>query len=610
VTTARCLLLVFRDDADRDQEVANIAARSGLREQSSIGWITALGSDPCGLHSVPAGVLVGTVFPRHGPPRAVGSDDERLSADVLRDGEAALLAGYWGSYILALQGPEHVYVQPDPTGTMPCYVIDAGRYVVFSTDTALLQDAGLLDVVVEFEALAKYLYFADLPIQQTALLGVSRILGGSAAIVGPDSIQIEQRWTPWDFVDPGIPREPETYAERLRRTVSTCVSALGAQYNTPLLAVSGGLDSSIIAAALDRGNRMGCVTVATEDLTGDERIYARALCEWLETELHEEFYSIDDIDLSRSCVSHKPYPCGRTQSLAYNAAIRRSVRALGSDVVLTGNGGDNVFFHSQSARPITDRLRAEGFGFGVLRTLRDVCALTGCSAVAALKQAIAVGLSRTAAYQWRFDPRFLMDGVVAELSKEAPFHPWLDAPSGALRGKAAHVAMILRSQNHLEMLDRSEGLAVLNPLLSQPIVELCLEIPIWFSCAGGRDRSIARSAFADRLPSTIVNRRTKGGPDGFASRILRQYRSEIRERLMDGNLATSNIIDRSKIELATRPDIGDHGESYVPLLHLVDTEAWIDHWRNRRPLSHADQGTITQKLSGQSSPRSSSLPTA
>lgn len=610
MTAARNLLLVFRDSADREQEVANIAARSGLREQRSIGWITALGRDPCELRNVPTGVLIGTVFPRHGPPRAVGSDDEPLTADIRRDGEAALLAGYWGSYILALQGAQHVYVQPDPTGTMPCYLVDAGPFVAFSTDAALLQDAGLIDVTVEWEAIAKYLFFADLPIQQTALLGVSRILGGSAAIVGPDGIQIEQRWSPWDFVGAGVPRESQAYTDRLRRTVSTCVSALGSPHNMPLLAVSGGLDSSIIAASLDRGSRMACVTVATEDPTGDERVYARALCERLETELREEFYLIDDIDLSRSCVSHKPYPCGRTQSLAYNAAIRRSVLALGSDVVLTGNGGDNVFFHSQSARPIIDRIQTEGVGLGALETLRDVCTLTGCSAVAALKQAFAVRLSRTAAYQWRFDPRFLLDGVVADLSNKVPAHPWLEAPSGALRGKAAHVAMILRSQNHLEMLDQSEGVAVLNPLMSQPIVELCLEIPTWFSCAGGRDRSIARSAFADRLPGAIINRRTKGGPDGFASHILKQYRAEIRERLMDGNMATMRIIDRTKIEAATRPDIGDQGESYVPLLHLVDTEAWIDHWRSRRPSFGPGGGDITRPVIGRASRGTSALPTA
>jgi asparagine synthase (glutamine-hydrolysing) len=583
MTDLQCLLVVFRHEADRDRQIAGIAGRCGFGTMRSVGLITVFVNDPRRLLALPKGIVAGTIFPRHGPGRAIDRNDGHLMSDVLRDGETALLENYWGSYIFAIQGPEHVYVQPDPTGTMPCYFVDRGSFVAFTTDSALLQDAGLLDVSIDRNSIQKYLYFADLPIEQTALEGVSRILGGSAGIVNSNGFHVEQRWSPWHFIGQGAPSRPEQYAERLGRTVSTCVAALSSDYNSLLVAVSGGLDSSIIATSLSSRTDKTCLTVATDDAMGDERHYARALCEWLKTELREDFYAIDDIDLSRSCVAHKPYPCGRTQSLAYNAAVKRAARATRAEVLLTGNGGDNVFFHSQSARAVADRFQAEGFGFGLLGTIRDICALTGCSALAASRQALAIRRLPTPSYQWRFDPRFLADCVVAELSREPPTHPWLQAPAGAPRGKSAHIAMILRSQNHLEMLDRSEGLPVLNPLISQPIVELCLAIPTWLSCAGGRDRSVARSAFSERLPDLIINRRTKGGPDGFASRILKQYRSEIRERLMDGFLANWKIIDRSKIEAATRPDIGDHGESYVPLLYLVDTEAWIDHWRARRP---------------------------
>ncbi|XHS01246.1 hypothetical protein ACFB49_28480 [Sphingomonas sp. DBB INV C78] len=588
MTNVRYLLLIFRDETSRHDKIADILNRTGLAASHSAGPITAVVSDPRWLLALPLGMAIGTLFPRRGPGRAIDHGDAHLLADVQRDGESALLDHYWGNYVVALQTSGRVYIQPDPTGMMPSYFVDFGSFVAFSSDPALLQDAGLLDVAIDWEGLSKYLYFADLPIRQTALDGLSRVLAGSAVIVTPNGLRIEDCWSPWEFVDRAPSDRPEQYAERLERTVSTCVTALSSPYSSLLLAVSGGLDSSIIAASLSARSDKACITVATDDPSGDERYYARALCEWLETKLLEDFYSIDDIDLRRSCVAHKPYPCGRSQSLAYNAAVRRAATATGSKAVLTGNGGDNVFFHSQSARPIIDRFQAEGLSVGMLRTLSDICSLTGCSAFAALKQAVAISRQPTRSYRWRFDPRFLSGNLVTQLSKDSPTHPWLRAPADAFRGKAAHIAMILRSQNHLEMMDRSEEICVINPLISQPIVELCLAIPTWLSCTGGRDRSIARSAFSKRLPDLITTRRTKGGPDGFAARILKQYCADIRERLMDGHLASNNIVDRQEIETATRPDIGDQGESYVPLLFLADTEAWIDHWRTRQPSTAQD----------------------
>jgi len=50
--------------------------------------------------------------------------------------------------------------------------------------------------------------------------------------------------------------------------------------------------------------------------------------------------------------------------------------------------------------------------------------------------------------------------------------------------------------------------------------------------AGGRDRAVARAAFAADLPPAIIGRRSKGGPDGFSAIVLREHRTAIRERLL------------------------------------------------------------------------------
>ena len=78
---------------------------------------------------------------------------------------------------------------------------------------------------------------------------------------------------------------------------------------------------------------------------------------------------------------------------------------------------------------------------------------------------------------------------------------------------------------------------MLNPLVSQPVMEACLAIPSWQWREGGFDRAVAREAFRKDLPDLIAWRRGKGGPDGFTAPDRRSFPPAIRERLLDGLLA-------------------------------------------------------------------------
>ncbi|MCP2835015.1 asparagine synthase-related protein, partial [Salmonella enterica] len=67
-----------------------------------------------------------------------------------------------------------------------------------------------------------------------------------------------------------------------------CVSAQLADAQHPLLQLSGGLDSSILAAVLhEMGTPFRAVTLATRDAEGDERRFARAVAGHLGIPLEE-----------------------------------------------------------------------------------------------------------------------------------------------------------------------------------------------------------------------------------------------------------------------------------------------------------------------------------
>jgi asparagine synthase (glutamine-hydrolysing) len=317
----------------------------------------------------------------------------------------------------------------------------------------------------------------------------------------------------------------------------------------------------------------------TDDPGGDERPFAGALCDHLGLPLIERPYRLEDIDITEPLAANLPRPRDRTQANAYERVHNAVASEVGAGAFMTGNGGDHVFGYSQSAAPIADRYLSDGLGHGTFTALLDVCRQTGCSIADALRQAWRLAHG-SASYKVRPNPLLLEPDFVATLGAADVHHPWLDAPPDALPGKAAHIATILRVQPNLEP---SGGInfPVLNPLISQPIIEACLAVPTWEWRAGGRDRSLARRAFAADLPPAVLNRRMKGTPGRFAARLLDHFRGPLRERLLGGRLVAQGIVDAVAVERALAGERPVPDLERVRLLELVSAEAWIDHWVGR-----------------------------
>jgi asparagine synthase (glutamine-hydrolysing) len=348
-----------------------------------------------------------------------------------------------------------------------------------------------------------------------------------------------------------------------------------------LLSCSGGLDSSIVAAALAQsGAETIGLTMYGEDPSGDERPYARVLCEHLGVPLVERAYALAAIDIDEPLGRHLPRPTDRSHALAYERAHLETARSVGARAFVTGNGGDSVFGYSQSAAAAADRYLHQGLVPGLAGTLRDICIQTGCSMSEAALSALRLA-RRAPVYRCRPDVMFLDPDLAASLGDSMVDHPWLDAPAGALPGKAAHIASILRVQQCLEPA-RGRELPVINPLMSQPVIETCLAVPSWLWRTGGRDRALARSAFRNRLPAAVLGRRIKGGPDGFAAQVLEHFRAPIRERLLDGQLARERIIDRDAIERELADPRPSDGQRRARILEFVAAEAWIGSWSRRK----------------------------
>jgi asparagine synthase (glutamine-hydrolysing) len=490
--------------------------------------------------------------------------------------ERGLLSSFWGDYVTVRGEGLTLKVMRDPSGTLPCVFAVAEGRLYLASDVALLASALGWIPAVDWEQLARLLYIDELPEERTALTGVRELLAGHMLVFADSQAVASPIWSPWDHVAPDVEPTPE----ELKQCVRRCVAAVAAPFEPVLVGVSGGLDSSIMTACLSQsGVPTHPLTISTSDAHGDEAEFAQILCDHLGLPLIRKSYCLEDVDINRSCVEHLARPGGRAQLQAYDAAVRAASGQTGATVFLSGVGGDNVFNYTNSARPLVDLYLRRGLGTHLLTTLRDICRLTGCSVHQAIGQALAVPRGADPCkYRWRTDGRFLHPGRLAQLSRSPPSHPWLVGPSNCLPGRAAHIAMLLRAQHYIDGPDRLGHVTFLQPLLAQPIVEMCLGVPSWRAIAGGRDRAVARQAFAGSLPPALIERRGKGGPDGFAHQILRDALPDVRERLLGGVLAAQRILDLPALDAALREEHLAGGLDYVRILLLLDTEAWARHW--------------------------------
>jgi asparagine synthase (glutamine-hydrolysing) len=307
---------------------------------------------------------------------------------------------------------------------------------------------------------------------------------------------------------------------------------------------------------------------------GDERHYAGIVTGTYGLNAAHEHYRLDEIDPDRGFLTHLPWPTGTLFTQGIAAAHHRLAQDRPIDAIFTGNGGDMVFCSMHSVTPLVDRLRVRAMPTSLWRTATDIAEITGADIFTIFRKAIARAIKRNAHALPGGDDSFLAPDLLAHALENAEAHPWLCQPNGILPGRVAHVAMIKRSQIGHEFYPRATGPVSVEPLLSQPILELCLRIPSWDWISGGVDRSAARRAFRGALPAAILQRRSKGGPGGFMQQIYQQKCEQIRDMLADGALQRFGILDPKlmRSDLIVTPGTA----SSVParLMMLAAADSW------------------------------------
>jgi asparagine synthase (glutamine-hydrolysing) len=369
--------------------------------------------------------------------------------------------------------------------------------------------------------------------------------------------------------------DPAVARDALAAEIRASATSLARTARRPLLELSGGLDSSILAACLaDRAADLSCVNIYSSASGGDERRYALAMADRIGAALHTVELDAGRVDLHHVAEIRSPLPTANLLHELIDATLIDELGATGADAFFSGGGGDNVFCHLATASPAADALLA-GEGLDkVSRIVRDVARLNGCTIWTAAHYAVRKALRARFPHQPRRDLFMSADA----LANPPDLHRWLEGPQGALPGKREHAASIAFALWNNDVMERSRVAPVRYPLISQPAVELCLSIPSWMWVEGGQNRALAREAFRPVLPDIIVNRRTKGDLTGFMTDVFRKQRLAVRALLLDGRLAKEGVIDREAVEAAFSSEEPPDQMRCGALLTLAKAEVWARSW--------------------------------
>lgn len=290
--------------------------------------------------------------------------------------------------------------------------------------------------------------------------------------------------------------EDPSEAANCMREAALSVVGLQPRGSGLALRLSGGLDSSIIAACPAQAKaKFSCINFATRSRDGDERDYARDVA---------RRFGLKLIKVGEPPEAGLEEPPRRSFRPLVNPLLEPVERALaeaadghGARLLIDGGGGDNLFCSINSAAPLIDVLMTGSLKL-TGRTIGNVAERADCTVWEVVRAAGRRLLRRRRV--WKEDRSFLLQGAMLRTSEP---HPWLQGLA-VPPGKREHVEALVHVQHFL---DRSgSSIDLLHPLLAHPLLELCLRIPSWLWVGGGRDRAVARDAFEGLVPSSVLQR--------------------------------------------------------------------------------------------------------
>ena len=562
----------------RSAQLALDAAARGfnVRHLTARTWLASSPPRPPGFVTAGPWFLIGDVLNRLSRTLDPLTDVEPHSY------EKKLLARFWGRFVgVRLNGAGVVNAAlRDPSGALECVTCQDDDLIIVASDFPAWLVQGLSpEWRINFARVGQALLSPTTVWNDLLLDGPCTVIPGALLPLPTLDATCIPLWLPAAFARRGDRQhlDVDAVTKVLRNVIDETVASYSALASTIACEVSGGLDSSVVAASLALASPervKAWLNAFGEEFGSDERAYVHDL---------ESHLGIDATAVPRGQgpitegvlreISQHVRPGLNALDWHHDEVWAEMFRRTGVEAVMTGKGGDSVMIQALTADVIADRYMAHGWRGLIAPDLAKIARLNECSVWSLIREARA----RLVATPGR--PRKTVNDVTP--GRPTNDHPWMRDLSDLGPSKIHQIAGILNGVSFSAPSAQTAVVDLFHPLLAQPVVEVCLSLSTTQLTLGARDRGLVRRAFQGRLPPSIFNRRSKGDMTAFYGRMIAANLDMLRPWLLDGRLAAEGLIDRQAFESLLNSESLIWRGGYAEIIVTAAIEGWVREWEDR-----------------------------
>jgi len=489
----------------------------------------------------------------------------------------------------------------DRSGKKPLFYTFDGTRLTFASEIKAILICPWVDRRIAVEHVPEFLTFGYVPTPRTLYQGIfqvppaSYVVSDSAGLAGPF-----RYWRLSFSPAPnghGLPISEA--AQRVRALLTEAVKRRLIS-DVPLGALlSGGLDSSIVvglmAQLLQEPVRTFTIGSA-DDLSFDERPYARMAAQHFKTEHTEFVVKTDAIALMEQLLWHHDQPYGDSSAIPSYMVSKLAREQV--TVVLNGDGGDELFAGY-------DRFLGALVANWVPRWLTPVGRAIACSLPRQqgyysvrrrlerfLEDADASPEERFLGWISYFNLPRLRDLLRPELMEIMQAEPWhagfthwyAEAKELPLLHRLLQVNFMtyLPDDLHVKMdrVSMANGLETRSPMLDTALMEFVASLPPHMKVHRTQMKYILKLAFQDLLPPALLHRKKHGFGVPLGHWFRHQLRSYVAEMLLTPSARLRIYFNQDVVGTLFREHVEGVRSHWDRLWVLLTFEIWLRMFEN------------------------------
>jgi asparagine synthase (glutamine-hydrolysing) len=538
------------------------------------------------------GAILGTLFPKDLETSPKGWRPvipEVLAEDIVNSRGRRLLDQFWGGYVAFLndRGSTVHWVLRDCSGKVPCYTLTHHGVTIATSNIGVLAGLDLPPFSLNARYIAGFIVEAEMAQRECAVTGITELLAGECLEIEHSRATQFALWDPRVIARQRATAGFEEASRRVRRVTQACVDFWASKYDRILYRLSGGLDSSAVLGCLKNSPcvpQITCLHVDSGGTDQSELEFARlaAGAAGIDLVVQPGYSQYAKYDERVFLLPKTPKPSVANLGVALDFGSRNQLPAeVQAEAIWDGEGGDHLFFSSRTPYEAVDYAFERGLTSGLAAHVRGAVRQSGSSLWGVLGKAIRLGVCR-GPWQPHLDqhrwPAFLNPSLVQVDIGSYIWQPWSADASDLPPGKRLQICVLAWLIHRHRPVPELEYASEHHPLFSQPLMELCLEIPIYTLVQGGVNRALERAAFRDCVPDRIIRRENKGSVTTTVMSKIRECHPFLRDLVLGGVLAQERIIERPALEpflVANRPLNQD---VLWPFMSCIAAEVWARKW--------------------------------